>query len=492
LCTATQTIIVTEPPALTSTQTHSNVDCNGDNSGSASVTASGGTGAYSYSWSPNVSSSASANNIPADTYTITIRDANGCETTQTINVTEPPALTSTQTHTNVACGGANNGTASVTASGGTGAYSYSWNPGGQTIASRTGLSSGTYIVTITDANGCTSVETIVITQGTGLTTAQTHTNTCYGRATGTASVNVTGGTPPYSYAWSPLVSVGSSASGLPAATYTITITDAFGCTATETIVITQFTQMSFSATYYPEICDSYNGWITINVFNGQPPYTYFWTPPETPTATIINLDNSLYIVSVTDANGCQDTFSVDLPAYHDEPDQPGTITGPATVCNGQSYVYSIAAAGGWPDDYVWTVPAGANITAGQGTTSITVLFGGTSGNVSVYASNFCGSSATTTRAVNVTCRIAGDAASENFSVFPNPANDKINVSISGMDNAQIRVELFDLLGKSVYLNSGKSELDYLSTIDIGHLSSGIYLLKVQYMDVVKMVKVVKE
>ena len=103
---------------------------------------------------------------------MTVTDANLCQTTQSFTITQPSALTATTSQTDVLCNGGSTGSASVTVTGGTGAYTYSWAPSGGTAATATGLVAGIYTVTITDANGCFITRTFTITQAAPITVSQ--------------------------------------------------------------------------------------------------------------------------------------------------------------------------------------------------------------------------------------------------------------------------------------------------------------------------------
>ncbi|SMD05558.1 YDG domain-containing protein, partial [Pedobacter nyackensis] len=174
-------------------------------------------------------------------YTVTITDANGCTATRNYSITQPSAIsTATGSQTNVSCNGGTNGSASVSPSGGTPGYTYSWSPSGGTAATATGLAAGSYTVTITDANGCTATRNYSITQPSPLVVSPAQVNvTTAGGSNGSATVTVTGGTPGYTYSWLPSGGTAATASGLTAGAYTCTITDANGCTATKTFNIIQ-------------------------------------------------------------------------------------------------------------------------------------------------------------------------------------------------------------------------------------------------------------
>jgi len=128
------------------------------------VAAAGGTPGYTYSWSPSGGTAATATGLSSGTYTVTVTDANGCTDTQAFTISQPAAITATTSQVNIDCNGAATGTASVTPTGGTGSYTYLWSPSGGTASVATGLTAGTYNVTITDANGCQIIKTIILTE----------------------------------------------------------------------------------------------------------------------------------------------------------------------------------------------------------------------------------------------------------------------------------------------------------------------------------------
>jgi gliding motility-associated-like protein len=172
---------------------------------------------------------------------VVVTDANNCSSTQIFNITSPPAITAQATSQNVNCFGGNNGSAAVTASGGTTPYSYSWNSvPPQTTANATGLPAGSYTVTITDANNCTQTATVSITQPTQISTVVNTTNFTCNSSPGSATVAAGGGTPGYTYSWSTTPPQTSPvATGLTPGTYTVTVTDANNCTVTATGIVGQ-------------------------------------------------------------------------------------------------------------------------------------------------------------------------------------------------------------------------------------------------------------
>jgi hypothetical protein len=160
-CTATTTVTVTEPPALTAVVSGIDILCNGGNTGQTTVVASGGVPSYTYSWSPSGGNTATQNNLTAGCYTVTVTDMNNCTTTQSICITEPSALSTTTTVVNPSCNGACDGTGTITVTGGVAPYQYSW-CSGETSANAVALCEMPCTINITDANGCTAVDFVTV------------------------------------------------------------------------------------------------------------------------------------------------------------------------------------------------------------------------------------------------------------------------------------------------------------------------------------------
>ncbi|MBI4929431.1 MAG: gliding motility-associated C-terminal domain-containing protein [Bacteroidetes bacterium] len=314
-CTTSQSVSITQPAAsLSSSVTSTNITCNGMNDGTAFVNANGGTGSYTYNWSPSGGSAASATGLIAGNYTATVTDANGCTNTNTFTITQPAVLTASVTSTNVTCFGFNNGTSTVTAAGGTGAYTYAWFPSGGNSSAASNLSPGNYTITVTDVNGCTNTNSITITQpGAALTASVTSTNiSCNGANDGTASVNANGGTVGYTYNWSPSGGTSSSASGLTAGNYTTTVTDANGCTNTNTFTIIEPPAITVITFQNNVTCNGLSNGQSFAVVNGGTPgYSYLWSNGQT-TQTATGFSAGNYSLTVTDASGCTTTFALTI------------------------------------------------------------------------------------------------------------------------------------------------------------------------------------
>src|SRR5665213_2664574 len=194
-CQGTQTFAITGINSPTSTQSQTNITCNAACNGAATITPSP-VGAYTYLWLPGSQTTQTATGLCAGIYTVTATNASGCPTSQTITITEPPALTATSSSTAATCG-SQNGSASVVASGGSPTYGYSWAPSGGNAATASNLGSGTYTCTITDANNCSITEVVVVTSTSSLVSSiNTSVNvSCFGGNNGSATVTNVGGNP---------------------------------------------------------------------------------------------------------------------------------------------------------------------------------------------------------------------------------------------------------------------------------------------------------
>ena len=380
-CTGTKSFTITQPTALnTAAGSKTDVSCNGGGNGTATVAPTGGTPGYTYSWAPSGGTTATATGLAAGTYTVTVTDANACTGTKSFTINQPTALNTTAgSKTDVSCNGGANGTATVTPTGGTPAYTYSWAPSGGTAATATGLAPGTYTVTVTDANACTGTKSFTIAEPTVLnTTAGSKTDvSCNGGANGTATVAPTGGTPAYTYSWAPSGGTAATATGLAAGTYTVTVTDANACTGTKSFTITQPTALNTTAGSKTDVsCNGgANGTATVAPTGGTPAYTYSWTPSGGTAATATGLAAGTYTVTVTDANACTGTKSFTIA----EPTALNTTAGSKTdvSCNGGANgTATVAPTGGTPAyTYSWAPSGGTAATAtglAPGTYTVTV------------------------------------------------------------------------------------------------------------------------
>ncbi len=254
------------------------------------------------------------------------------------------------------CRGNATGSATVTGTGGTPGYTYIWSGSGTTTASISGLSAGSYSVTVTDINGCSTIQPVTITQPlSAILTTTVSTNAACGSSNGTVTVNASGGTGTLTYIWSPGGKTTSTVSGLTAGTYSVIVTDSNSCSQGATVAVVGSPGPSLTVSSKQNVsCNGLtNGSATVTVSSGTPNYTYTWTPNVSNTNTINNVSAKTYTVVVSDAAGCKDTVLIDIT----QP-QPVVFTftnSGATACAGRplTLLTSTPTGGTPPFTYNW-------------------------------------------------------------------------------------------------------------------------------------------
>jgi len=458
----------------------SNVSCNGGSNGNAQAYPSGGTTPYTYSWSPGGNIVVSTSNptgsvLSATSYTVTISDNKGKTATALVNITQPAMLRdSIADSVNVLCYGNNTGSATVGVKGGTTPYTYLWNDAlSQTTAVASGLSSGTYTVTVYDANNCSTTTPATITTPAALTAGANATaNTTECTSVGIAGSAPTGGTTPYTYLWTDGSSQTTAvASGLSAGTYTVTVYDVNNCSATAPIIITAPAALVANANTTANTTECSNVGIAGSVpTGGTSPYTYLWTPSAETTSVITDLSAGTYTVTVHDANNCSTTA-------------PAIITAPAAL-NATTYVVdstagnSVAAttpSGGiTPYTYVWA-PGAATTDTIKGLSAGTYT-------CAITDANDC------PKTVSITIVPTGinsiPSNSGVITIYPNPNNGMFILVFSHAElvsASQPIIEVYNVLGQSVY-NATLKQVQGDNAIDLTSQPSGLYLYRVIIQD----------
>ena len=300
-------------PGLSTSITTTSANC-GASDGTASVTPSG-TAPYTYLWSTGATS-ATVNGLAAGIYTVSTTDANGCELTESVevqNVGNIPAITVTSAGW-IGCSETGGGAIDLSVSGGMAAYSYSWSSG-QTTEDLSGLAEGMYTVTVTDANNCSDVEVINISQPSvmELAIASQSDLLCAGDNSGTITASLSGGQTPYTTSWDTNpASSGLSIGNLSGGTYTLTVTDELGCMKMVAATLAEPSPLVVSVADTSEsAAGAMNGSATATVSGGTPPYTYAWDNGSD-SSRIDSLASGTYILTLTDANACvvMDTVEV--------------------------------------------------------------------------------------------------------------------------------------------------------------------------------------
>ncbi|TXI88050.1 MAG: T9SS type B sorting domain-containing protein [Crocinitomicaceae bacterium] len=371
-CQFTENYTVTQPTApLALTETSVDVLCFGQSTASIDVSVSGGTPVYTYSWSTGATTQ-DLSNLSTGTYQLTVTDAELCSQTITVEITQPAsAISATATIQNVSCFGLSDGSIDVSPTGGTGAYTYTWN-NSNTAQDLINYPASNYFVTVTDANNCAvTLTNLNISQPAAvLQTALTPTAVnCFGENTGAIVQATVGGTAPYTYTWN-TGATSQNLTGIPAGTYTVDVIDINGCTTSATTSITQpAAPLQLSESHVDILCfGESTGSIDATAVGGTAPYTFAWSNGQT-TSDLTAIASGVYSLTGSDQLGCSALISVTVL----QPIQPLMLTETHTdaLCIGaQQGTIDLQVSGGTsPYVYAWnnasTNEDQINLLAGQ-------------------------------------------------------------------------------------------------------------------------------
>lgn len=470
-CTASASasVLVNANPALSCSST--NVTCHGMGNGTALASS---PLSAAYLWS-NGSTSANLSNLSPGTYTVTLTDTNtGCTSTCSATINEPDALQAACNGTAASCNNAD-GTAQVTASGGLPPYVYTWSNGASTAAVNN-LTAGVYTVVVTDINACTAVCSYTVSSPPGFTLTGTATDlTCYKSFDGSMFIQINGGVSPYTYLWSD-GRTNKNRPSVKAGIYTITITDANGCTATTSLTVNQPAKLLGTKIKTPVSCHGGNdGACTVVISGGTPPYTYLWnTVPVQSTATASGLAKGVYQCITTDAHGCTRKNTVFIA-------QPALLwinmsKTDVSVNGGSDGTCTATPAGGNPPyTYLWD--------NGATTSSISGLTAGTY-TCTVTDSKAC----TVSKSKNVNQPpLASDDQrldEQNFdlqaNLYPNPNQGIFTIEFENPEQDLIKkIEIFSGDGRKIFERFiNKSEAYFEEKCVLENIPSGMYVLKI--------------
>ncbi len=298
----TLSVVVYATPTVVITSSNPSI-CPGGNS---SLTA---TGASSYVWTAATSLSnismgyATATPTATTTYSVTGTSANGGCTAIGTTTVKVEVLSINMNTVNESCNGSTNGNITAVVSNGTNPYKYTWSNAATTQLIYN-LPTGTYSVLVKDSIGCKDSATATITQPAALTVTASATNTSCGRTNGTVTATPNGGVAPFNYSWTTTpAETGSSINGLNAGTYSVTLTDKSGCTATGKATVGASNTPLITPTITNSSCGLTNGKAKVVISGGTPPYRYSWNNGDT-LSTDSNMAAATYVITVTDAAGC--------------------------------------------------------------------------------------------------------------------------------------------------------------------------------------------
>ncbi|WP_206542776.1 beta strand repeat-containing protein, partial [Lacinutrix mariniflava] len=382
--------------------------CTGDTTGASTVTANSGSNpaaTFTFTWSTGqvdtgVITSTLAN-LTAGVYSVSVTiDGTVCRAVEkTIAIIEPSnALDITATTTDESGPTTGDGTATAVVTGGVEPYTYSWTPNGETTSQITGLSSSEYCVTVTDTNGCTDTTCVTVNPGTCNNLSVTGTSTpavCFGDSNGSITATVTGGSGNFTYAWDTISNTTASVSNLPAADYTITVTDTTTlCTTSATITINEPNVLSSAIAVSNILCrDDATGSLDLAVNGGTAQYSFLWSNGST-NEDLINVVAGTYSVTITDNNGCTATNSATI--IQPDTNVSASITDQTNIlCDGLGAVTVVGAGGIEPLSY--SIDGGTNYQTNgsfndlsEGNYTVTVLdANGCTFNQPIFITNSC-------------------------------------------------------------------------------------------------------
>ena len=376
------------------------IDCFGDSTGRAVVYHSGGdpsgiAPAYQYLWD-NGETDSLAQYLYSGYRSVTVTDGRGCQVVDSVFVPESSEIISILTiDSTVNCYGSNNGIVSVTTSGGHPNYIYSWS-NGQPLGSGNvdtafNLSYGSYALTTEDSWGCSVVDSVFMTEPDLLTMEAIELEwiSCKDSADGLAFAVAQGGTMPYTFSWGGN-QIGDTVNTLSPGVHLVTVTDAKGCTASDTVEIHEPPYLVVSiSNVVPVYCNGVNtGSLTATASGGTPGYTYLWDDnPALPqiTATASYLESGIYTVTATDSRGCIATATEDISQVVPTMQLDTSFTNVSCHGNNDGSALVIASGGHAPYTYTWV---GTNSSFVSYTSSISGLSAGTY-SVTVTDTNNC-------------------------------------------------------------------------------------------------------
>ncbi len=471
------------------------------------LSATGGVSPYLYSLNNGTPKQDGNFNIKAGKYLATVTDSNDCiVNSDSILINQPLVITANLSSGSISCNKGNTNL-KISASGGTSPYTYSLNGSSYQADSSFIVNAGKYEASITDNNGCViNTDSITITQPLTLTAKDTLLNAIQCKSgTTTVMVSALGGTQPYSGTGNFIISEG---------TYNYTVTDAKGCTASTSIIVSDgiatVPAKPGNISGNTSICGGGN--FTYSISAVKKATGYNWTVPS---GCSIASNNSTSIsvqvpsnfisgnISVTALNACGNGTASSL-ALTTLPSKTSAISGPTSVASKQKGLnYSVTNVAGI--SYLWTVPTGATIVSGQGTSSVVVNWKNNSGTIAVTSNNNCGSAAAVKLNINVPSSFVNENTRDEknnpvstdkkqfaVGVYPNPTTGKITLFYNDKLYGNYSIIITDIAGKIVrYENiiDGKGITSY--KVDISDLSNGIYLITFKNDETIETFQIVK-
>ncbi len=458
-CTRTQVFMVGQPSEITASFVITSPSCIGNADGSVAITADGGNGGpYTFEYSDG------PEELSAGTYSVTVTDVNMCTTVEEFSISDPTPIAINNMVSNISCFGEIDGSVMTDASGGTGPYTFEYSDGTADLAV------GTYMVTATDANGCVSVDSFMITEPAVLEATVSVTNiSCFGEADGSAMTIATGGTMPYEFNYE------NGSEDLMAGMYSVTTTDANGCESVNSFEITEPPLLVVAYAVTDASCfGASDGGVEVTISGGTEPYEFDDNYSDLPAGE--------YGIIVVDANGC----TVEEMVTVGQPDEIvlTTNTTDATGMEDDGTASVMAEGGMMPYTYEWnTDPVQTSDTA-------TALVAGDY-MITVTDANGCTSVETVTVGSFVNTNNLDESL--RFELYPNPTQEKAVLYLEFTSVKDVDLNVYDALGRKVYQRSIDGVQNEQIELDVEHFAQGIYWIHVyaedgQYVQKLSVVK----
>jgi hypothetical protein len=405
-----------------------------------------------------------------------VKDANNCEKSISIQVTQPTLLTTQTDSLNVLCYGDSTGRVRTIPQGGVGNYTYSWTSSTHPIITTimpsnlaivNNLPAGTYIVEVRDDNQCLVIDSTVINQpDTALAISLTQIdNLCFGDSLASIDVTTIGGTAPYIFNWSNNETT-EDIDSLAVGTYFLTAKDNNNCLATINTTIVSPTQLAETNVITNVNCfGENNGAIDLAITGGVSPYTYLWNTGAT-TEDLNAVANGSYSVTVTDANGCQTNISTTMNIVSTVQITVDNVQDEAVQLGG---AIDVSVSGGQaPYYFLWNT--------GLTTASISGLVAGTY-TVTVTDINGCSSVQTVVVDYSIPALVENIEAVESLSIFPNPTSDIVNFQLSLNEETEVKLDIFAVNGQLVQSFTSNNAKVQQYSADLSDYPAGIYMAR---------------
>ena len=461
-CSVTDTFVVVNITTFSYTSILSADSCNLTN-GAIDLTLTGGTAPITFAWS-NGATTEDISGLSAGSYNVTITDGSGCIDVASFTVNTSSSFASSGAITNDSCG-LGMGAVDITTTGGTTPFTFAWS-NGATTEDISGLSNGMYTVTITDGSGCSIVDTFTVTNTTTFTAAGVVTDDNCNTGIGAIDISVAGGTAPITFTWSNGATT-EDVSSLAGGIYTVTITDASGCSEMQSFTVNNTTTFSYTSAVTNDSCSVGMGAVDLTTTGGTAPFTFTWSNGAT-TEDITGLSAGMYTVTITDGSGCAavDSFAIGNTLSF----TASGIVSDASCLTCTDGAIDITATGDAPFTFTWS--------NGATTEDINNLL---TGGYSVIVTGASGCSDSLYFFVNYPVGIDAADVSWYVNLYPNPANEEFTLEYNFKTNSKVKFTIYNVIGEIVHDEIIKQTQGKI-TLDAEFMETGIYFIQLTSED----------